>query len=488
MATPDFEDDFTTDKGWTTTDASEMDYNATNDNLDVNSVLTSTNDCIVKDLQDTDALGSGVNLDDEAYVLRYKITIVALNDGSTGTAKILYMGVSSADESAGQTTAQDFQGMGLQLSNVKNEMGLYDRDGADLTGGDESEFTTAMSVTTWWIEQIRTADNAYTVEIFDADTYDAADSVEKETGVCAATIVNLRYIKFCNRSNSTANGNIQVTIDDVEVYNGVTSVSTTETQTFTMDLVVEETQTQTFTMDLVVEETQTVTFTLDVVIQEVQTVTFTMDLVVQEVQTQTFTLDLVVQETQTTTFTLDLVISETQTATFTMDLVIQEQQTQTFTMDLVIEEVQTNTFTLDLVIQEVQTQTFTLDLVIQETQTSTFTLDLYIEDGVGIETQTFTLDVVIQESQTQTFTLDLVVQETQTTTFTLDLVVQEIQTSTFTLDLVVQEVQTSTFTMDLFIDTLTTLGIGYPELLPMASVASLLKRKGDNIELTHDTS
>ena len=64
-------DDLSTDKGWVS-NTSDWSYNATNDSIDLATIRRSTTSQeIYIDLQDSDYLGSGVNLSDSSFTVRF---------------------------------------------------------------------------------------------------------------------------------------------------------------------------------------------------------------------------------------------------------------------------------------------------------------------------------------------------------------------------------------------------------------------------------
>ena len=221
-----FEDDFTSyadttagDVAYPTTDTAKMRVNPTNDNLDFNSVRDSSIDLIYKDL---------TSVSDTSWVLRFKIRFSAVT-----TYPIFWIGLSSntSSDNVSQdglfahytpfnaTTTYRFGGVSCdaQLPNA--------RTAVSLNGGQNH----VPSISTdYYIEIARTSSTNYNVKIFSDSLY-ATQVGSTSGGTIAATITGLRYFKIFNYSQDTDAGALTGIIDDIEFYNGITTIPTGNT-------------------------------------------------------------------------------------------------------------------------------------------------------------------------------------------------------------------------------------------------------------------
>ena len=226
LDTVTFEDDFTSyadttagDVAYPTTDTAKMRVNPTNDNLDFNSVRDSSSDLIYKDL---------TSVSDTSWVLRFKIRFSAVT-----TYPIFWIGLSSntSSDNVSQdglfahytpfhaTTTYRFGGVSCdaQIPNA--------RTAVSLNGGQNH----VPSISTdYYIEIARTSSTNYNVKIFSDSLY-ATQVGSTSGGTIAATITGLRYFKIFNYSQDTDAGALTGIIDDIEFYNGVSSLTSKPT-------------------------------------------------------------------------------------------------------------------------------------------------------------------------------------------------------------------------------------------------------------------
>ena len=217
LGTPNFEDDFTTDKTWVDSGQTTV-FNAATDVIDWNSE-GAANQAISKDLQDTDALGAGNNANDATWLYRTKITIDTRTNPSSGSIRGIF-GLSSADQATTGAAAQDFIGLLIIHSGggTTNFHAVDTDAGVPINGG--QAFAATGSTTSYWLEVIRTGTTSATVELF-SDAF--VTSIEKETLVVAATTNTLRYPVIKNEPSGATGGALDGTFDDVEFCDGVTA-------------------------------------------------------------------------------------------------------------------------------------------------------------------------------------------------------------------------------------------------------------------------
>ena len=212
-----FEDD-TFSSGWTSTGSD---------------VVTGTN-VIDFDFSNSNATNTisydlGSTMSDTNWVLRFKLIMDNYNVGSSGNSAGGFFGLFSADHATNDNATQDSIMMNIRATSAGSSYHKYyyaDCDGETprnkLVG--DGSFTHTPTEETLYVEIKRTSSTAYTINLYSDSSYSTL--VESKTGACASTVTGLRYIKFMNlNSASVSDHNIDGTIDDVEFYNGVTSIN-----------------------------------------------------------------------------------------------------------------------------------------------------------------------------------------------------------------------------------------------------------------------
>ena len=213
-----FSDDFSSDKGWETSNSTYMDYDSGNSRLKTHwyGGGAGANKTVVYDL------GEGM-VSDTKWILRMKI-----NFGSTdGADNEGFIGLSDSDETAGKETAQDFAGVSFLAGYSTTAWnGFYEceADGAVLppTSGNNAAYNFSDS-TDYWLEIKRTSATGLTYTVY-SDAF--STSLATQSVTIASTVSGLRYIKFANYP-AAATDQPGAYVDDVQFYNDVTSTSTT---------------------------------------------------------------------------------------------------------------------------------------------------------------------------------------------------------------------------------------------------------------------
>tara|TARA_R110000824_G_C14768037_1_gene630559 strand:- start:15 stop:533 length:519 start_codon:yes stop_codon:yes gene_type:complete len=143
-----------------------------------------------------------------SWVLRFKLTMTSkLNN-------LIFM-VQDID-TENQTTSRD--GIGLRQTSTTN---YYDFEGCNATaptGGQyDHRFTTAPALDTKYIQFTRISETSAKIEFCDSNY----TVLESSGDITIADITNLRYFVVTNDSG----GGSAFTIDDVNFYNGVTTIN-----------------------------------------------------------------------------------------------------------------------------------------------------------------------------------------------------------------------------------------------------------------------
>lgn len=213
-----FEDDFTTDKGWTSSNTTYLDYDSANQRLKTAWYGTGN-------IQMTYDLGAG-NVSDTAWILRMKINLSA----SGGADNEGFIGVSSADYTVPRTTAQDFIGLCFLHDYFgRSQNGFYNAsvDNAVIppTNNNQLQYDTADN-TDYWLELKRTSATSFTYTLYSDSAF--SNVLGTKTVTIASTISSLRYIKFANY-NGAATNLPNAYVDDIKFYNGVSSLTSKPT-------------------------------------------------------------------------------------------------------------------------------------------------------------------------------------------------------------------------------------------------------------------
>ena len=217
-----YEDDFSTDKGWVTQYSSKMAYNGSTEKLDPVKYENSNNGdniTIAKELDFTL---------DTKFVIRF-----VLDFSLFGNNPFITMGVSDKDSTVNADTAQDYLGIichngSTWSAQVKDntELGTFTNIGQASYSGHQSNFGTDF-----YCELIRNEDS-FTINIRTGSHTGTSVVTATTTISTIGTVSNLKYIKFGSYDGTSSAGYCTTTIDDLLVYNGVTSISSTPTKSW----------------------------------------------------------------------------------------------------------------------------------------------------------------------------------------------------------------------------------------------------------------
>ena len=213
-ATPKaFEDDFSGTDDWDDA-GTRFGVNTGTDKFDFNAVNDGTNDASVHDL------GSG-NVSDTAWVLRAEVNFSTITPGESC---FLYMVMGASNQAVPEQTVQKF--IGVRLMEPNNATKRYDTvfgNTAKLDATKNNQYYTFLENTPYYLELIRTGADTFTMEIFTGSFGGTSLGKISTSGITGLT--GLQYIKFANRTTGGASGAYIGTIDNVEFYNSVTSLT-----------------------------------------------------------------------------------------------------------------------------------------------------------------------------------------------------------------------------------------------------------------------
>jgi len=166
--TPTYETDFSSADGWDKTGTSQE---ISSGALNYDAAPNNSNQSISHTLDDAAS--------DTAYVLRYKDTIDGFTQGG-GQEEFIFMGISSADDSTGGGSNQDYLMLTYQVDSVNDNMAVMDCDGqTPSTVGqtkDYTAFTTSLSATTFYPEHIRESATSFKIELDYTSPSEIADA------------------------------------------------------------------------------------------------------------------------------------------------------------------------------------------------------------------------------------------------------------------------------------------------------------------------
>lgn len=214
-----WEFDFTTydqtafDAAWIPVDTAKVRGNPTNDNIAFNLVQDASNDSLAYDF------GAG-NISNTAWVLRFSLNFTTLTQSASMQSWII---LSSTAQTGAANSAQDFIGVDLDMASGANKWGVTDGDGQNpgTVGSDSLSTATFTTGTTYYVQIVRSSATAYAVSIYSDSTYTTL--IETVAGTVASSTDTLRYLKISNDMN-TSTGVCTGTLDNVRLFNGVTSI------------------------------------------------------------------------------------------------------------------------------------------------------------------------------------------------------------------------------------------------------------------------
>ena len=225
--------------GSTTTDWTLTDTTISNSALNFDSAQASTQNDGVYDL--------GSALSNTKWVVRFKYTIANLTNGNQSNINA-YLGLFSGTGSF--ATNQNYMGLSYYTTSSTNYFWASASPSSNSTIWESSStgriYDGSVSATTYYVEIKRTS--ASTGEISIGTNSDFVTGRTTQTtfyGSISSSITGLRYIGIKNRSNVPTLGSavFNGTVSDIEVYDGITAITTDSAVTVPNGSVVEETNT-----------------------------------------------------------------------------------------------------------------------------------------------------------------------------------------------------------------------------------------------------
>jgi hypothetical protein len=211
---PTFRDDFSSyadttagDAVWATNDTSRMRVNPTTDVFDFTTTRNGSAATSYKTLS---------SVSDTAWLLRFRYNMTS----STSDAR-LFVGFSSTTGNYGST--EDW--LGIIIPNRQHTAwSITSYDNAAVTIGAYSSFSlTPVLATDYFIQITRTSATELKLDLYSDSAYTV--SLGTVTRTIPSTVGGLSYLKIMNMNNDSAGYTMTGIIDDIEFYNGVTSIN-----------------------------------------------------------------------------------------------------------------------------------------------------------------------------------------------------------------------------------------------------------------------
>lgn len=187
------------------------------------------------DTNDASSLDLRFTLDNEKFVLRYKLATTTFTQGNSGSTLRYTIGLSDQPSSTTDQGSHDFIGLQTKVTNTLKQYHIVDANDATLSTAVDATFAKVIAVETLYIEMKRTSAISYTVSIFSDADYSTL--VEAEVGtIIDGETTGLRYFWIGNLKliSGGQNHSLIGTIDDIKIYNGVTEISREGTATISI--------------------------------------------------------------------------------------------------------------------------------------------------------------------------------------------------------------------------------------------------------------
>ena len=199
------------DAYWISNDTALCRGNTTNDNIDFNLNISSSDKNIYFDF--------GKTLSDTAWIIRFRMRFSTL----TSAANAFFHIVLSSVAATGSGSTVDSIGIRVSNETVQKSYGTYDTDGTALNVAVDTQSAAIAwaTATDYYVEIKRTSATAYTATIY-TDSAFTTTLVAATTGTAVATTASLRYFSICNSAAASA-GVFTGTIDEVFIIDGRTA-------------------------------------------------------------------------------------------------------------------------------------------------------------------------------------------------------------------------------------------------------------------------
>ena len=207
MTDPDYEFDFSSSTDWIGGDSKNV-VNTTTERLYFDIRRDGSNDKIYYDL--------GSALDNTAWVIRFKCVMLD-KEYTGGSNTVGFIGVSSI--TGGALTTQDFLGHFKatnddDASSVNDDINLGDSTGGSLGNPDSG---------TQYHELRRTSATEFVNTVWGSNTF-SGTPIATHTITINSSVQGLRYFMIGNYNSGSGSGTLTGYIDDLKIYDGITSV------------------------------------------------------------------------------------------------------------------------------------------------------------------------------------------------------------------------------------------------------------------------
>ena len=235
-ATPTYTPDMTSDTNWLDTVSDRIDNNTSTGKIDFDVHRTDTNQALSYDL--------GTALSNTAWTLRYKMTVDTITQVSD--ANRMFMGMRSISASSNASTNSDFIGWHSKVGRTGGgvdfkEFHYMTTDGSSM----DIEGTTSSVVpttTTYYITITRKTATTWSLRISTSADYTGGTLHDDIS--CASGTQGLQYLWIGNVGvEGGSSARFMGTIEDVKIYNGVTTTTSDNAVTVPNGSVAEETDT-----------------------------------------------------------------------------------------------------------------------------------------------------------------------------------------------------------------------------------------------------
>jgi hypothetical protein len=218
----DFTEDFDTSTGWTTTDSTRMRVEDDQGFLFAMAVADNSNDAIAFDLGATVNPGPNI-VDDEEWTLRFKASITKIDDGADPAEKTVFIGLFDEDQTSGAANSQDGLYLAFVIDNTPTRqfsLGVVDAQTPDVKAFEASSPLGFLTTTLYFAELKRTSSTTYDFAIYSDSSY--SNQLLRFSGTFggAEDPINLRYLKIFNNESENGSGSLDITIDDVQFWDG----------------------------------------------------------------------------------------------------------------------------------------------------------------------------------------------------------------------------------------------------------------------------
>jgi len=207
-----FSDDFTTDQ-WVDTDPTNIGVNISTEKLEFDMKLDGTNDTSVFDL--------GINgISDSEWILRGVIRFSTLTSSVDGRTP--YIMLTSGDETINSNLGvEDKIGWNFDFDDTDQRLVLLEAD--NQISQFVNSFALVPTIATDFFWELKRVGSTITIRIYSDPDY--TNQIGIVTSTLTGSPVNLRFIKVGNSSSSETASTIIGTIDDVEFYNGTSTLT-----------------------------------------------------------------------------------------------------------------------------------------------------------------------------------------------------------------------------------------------------------------------